>query len=147
MVRTRCLFAPVVSEDGTDLTFSLCNQILKDGTKHACRSCITGHRSSKCVHHDRELFPIAKKGRPSTQCKACKQRGTTHSGRCECQGKRKPKSQMPGAGEAGSSSQAIYASDGMAPRKDSSGASHFSSMPPSEDGAYAHSMQPYPTGG
>lgn len=50
-------------------------QIFKDGQKWACRSCITGHRSSKCVHEERELFPIAKKGRPSTasKCKACRE--------------------------------------------------------------------------
>lgn len=120
-------------------------QILKDGTKHACRSCITGHRSSKCVHHDRELFPIAKKGRPSTQCKACKQRGSAHSGPCECQNKRKTNSHAPGVGSAGASASGSGGyPEGLSSRKDSC-TSQSSSIPPSESSSYAH-MLPYSTG-
>ncbi|KAK9898009.1 hypothetical protein P389DRAFT_64618 [Cystobasidium minutum MCA 4210] len=119
--------------------------ILKDGTKHACRSCITGHRSSKCVHHDRELFPIAKKGRPSTQCKDCKQRGTP-GGRCECQLKRKPKAKAGTSSSANGSGQSTsYSAEGSTSRRES-GATQFSSFPTSEDGSYPR-MMGYPAGG
>lgn len=83
---------------------SICHvylQIVKDGQKWACRSCITGHRSSKCTHADRDLFPIAKKGRPSSHCKVCREAGIPSSSDeppppgCTCQAKRKARSSIP----------------------------------------------------
>lgn len=115
-----------------------CYQILKDGMKHACRSCITGHRSSKCVHHDRELFPIAKKGRPSSQCKNCKDTGTyTNAAGCDCQKKRKSKSRPETNAEqhASSSGLPFVAADPPTSirRKGSFSSVTGSSYPPSED--------------
>ncbi|KAK9893245.1 copper-fist-domain-containing protein, partial [Cystobasidium minutum MCA 4210] len=53
--------------------------ILLDGQKYACESCFKGHRVSKCTHTDRPLFVPNKKGRPSTQCKHCRDRRTSAS--------------------------------------------------------------------
>ncbi|KAG2206571.1 hypothetical protein INT47_008588, partial [Mucor saturninus] len=36
-------------------------------------TCIKGHRATHCKHTDRVLVPIKKKGRPSTQCKRCRE--------------------------------------------------------------------------
>lgn len=42
------------------------------GTKHACATCIRGHRSSSCTHSDRQLYEVRKKGRPVSQCPHCR---------------------------------------------------------------------------
>ncbi|KAI7872838.1 copper fist DNA binding domain-containing protein [Spinellus fusiger] len=44
-----------------------------DSKKWSCATCIKGHRASHCQHVDRPLFEIKRKGRPSTQCKTCKE--------------------------------------------------------------------------
>ncbi|KAG2233572.1 hypothetical protein INT48_009359, partial [Thamnidium elegans] len=36
-------------------------------------TCIKGHRATHCKHNERQLVPIKKKGRPSTQCKRCRE--------------------------------------------------------------------------
>ncbi|KAI7906647.1 uncharacterized protein BX663DRAFT_200403 [Cokeromyces recurvatus] len=50
-----------------------------------------GHRSSKCTHHDRELFEIKRKGRPITQCETCRLLRKTQQvhAKCECRIKKK----------------------------------------------------------
>ncbi|ORX62059.1 copper-fist-domain-containing protein [Hesseltinella vesiculosa] len=47
--------------------------MLIDGKKVACASCIKGHRATHCNHRDRPLVEIKKVGRPSTQCKKCRE--------------------------------------------------------------------------
>ncbi|KAI9252690.1 copper fist DNA binding domain-containing protein [Helicostylum pulchrum] len=47
--------------------------MLINGEKWACETCIKGHRATHCKHTDRQLVPIKKKGRPSTQCKRCRE--------------------------------------------------------------------------
>ena len=62
--------------------------IVIDGTKYACELCIRGHRSSNCIHRDRPLIKIRKKGRPSTTCVHCKElrksKNVNPSGTCQC---------------------------------------------------------------
>lgn len=62
--------------------------IVIDGTKYACELCIRGHRSSNCIHKDRPLIKIRKKGRPSTTCVHCKElrrsKNVNPSGTCQC---------------------------------------------------------------
>ncbi|CAO3636560.1 unnamed protein product [Cunninghamella blakesleeana] len=47
--------------------------IIINSTKYACASCIKGHRSTRCKHTERKLFPIRKKGRPVSQCDQCRE--------------------------------------------------------------------------
>lgn len=56
------------------------------GAKHACATCIRGHRSSSCTHVDRPLFEIRKKGRPVSQCPHCRdlRKAKSCHTRCEC---------------------------------------------------------------
>lgn len=60
--------------------------MIVSGTKHACATCIRGHRSSSCTHADRPLFEIRKKGRPVSQCPHCRDLRKIKSchTRCEC---------------------------------------------------------------
>ncbi|CAO3632560.1 unnamed protein product [Mucor hiemalis] len=60
--------------------------IMVNGVKHACASCIRGHRVKKCNHQDRELIPIVKRGRQVSQCNHCRDlRKTNHSHvKCTC---------------------------------------------------------------
>ncbi|KAI9637586.1 uncharacterized protein MKK02DRAFT_9645, partial [Dioszegia hungarica] len=53
--------------------------VLINEKKFACATCIKGHRVSGCTHTDRPLFEIKKKGRPSTQCKCCKDKRKSNS--------------------------------------------------------------------
>ncbi|KAI5787807.1 hypothetical protein FPQ18DRAFT_262946 [Pyronema domesticum] len=52
----------------------------------ACEACIRGHRVSGCNHHDRKLLPIAKKGRPVSQCNHCRAARKSRAShvRCDC---------------------------------------------------------------
>ncbi|KAI8362683.1 copper fist DNA binding domain-containing protein [Choanephora cucurbitarum] len=54
--------------------------------KYACIKCIKGHRSSKCMHTERELLEVKKKGRPVSQCESCRfLRKTRHvHAKCKC---------------------------------------------------------------
>ncbi|KAI8886153.1 copper-fist-domain-containing protein [Backusella circina FSU 941] len=61
----------IVSDDGKE-------------RKYACMTCIRGHRSSKCSHVNRELFEIKKKGRPISQCDACRQLRRTKQMHVKC---------------------------------------------------------------
>ena len=45
--------------------------VIREGIKYACNSCLSGHRTSKCGHSDRELIEIKKKGRPNSSCEIC----------------------------------------------------------------------------
>ncbi|PWW80804.1 hypothetical protein C7212DRAFT_361313 [Tuber magnatum] len=55
-----------------------------DGVKMACEACIRGHRVSGCNHSDRKLLPIAKKGRPVSQCNHCRQMRKARSAHVKC---------------------------------------------------------------
>ncbi|KIW04195.1 uncharacterized protein PV09_04503 [Verruconis gallopava] len=61
-----------------------------EGQKWACQSCIRGHRVSNCTHADRELFPIAPKGRPVKQCEHCRtaRKDKSHHAKCNCGNKK-----------------------------------------------------------
>lgn len=50
----------------------------------ACEACIRGHRVSGCNHHDRKLLPIAKKGRPVSQCNHCRHMRKSRSAHVKC---------------------------------------------------------------
>ncbi|RPA96701.1 hypothetical protein L873DRAFT_1829338 [Choiromyces venosus 120613-1] len=50
----------------------------------ACEACIRGHRVSGCNHSDRKLLPIAKKGRPVSQCNHCRQMRKARSAHVKC---------------------------------------------------------------
>ncbi|KAI9013811.1 copper fist DNA binding domain-containing protein [Phycomyces nitens] len=66
--------------------------ILIDNIKHACASCIKGHRSSSCQHKDRHLLPIRRKGRPISQCDQCREerkKRRVHQ-KCSCSSKKDP---------------------------------------------------------
>ncbi|OBZ85102.1 hypothetical protein A0J61_06844 [Choanephora cucurbitarum] len=52
--------------------------MLMNGEKWACETCIKGHRATHCKHTDRKLVLVKKKGRPSTQCKRCKELRVMH---------------------------------------------------------------------
>lgn len=60
--------------------------MIVSGAKHACATCIRGHRSSSCTHADRPLFEIRKKGRPVSQCPHCRDLRKIKSchTKCEC---------------------------------------------------------------
>ncbi|KIR33342.1 ligand-regulated transcription factor [Cryptococcus deuterogattii MMRL2647] len=62
--------------------------VLINDKKFACEKCIKGHRVSACTHTDRPLFEVKKKGRPSTQCKHCKEKrktaGSSVHTKCQC---------------------------------------------------------------
>lgn len=60
--------------------------MIVSGVKHACATCIRGHRSSSCTHADRQLYEIRKKGRPISQCPHCRDLRKLKSchTRCEC---------------------------------------------------------------
>lgn len=64
--------------------------MIVDGQKWACQSCIRGHRVSNCTHADRELFPIAPKGRPVKQCEHCRsaRKDKSHHAKCNCGNKK-----------------------------------------------------------
>lgn len=64
-----------------------------DGKKFACQACISGHRSNKCAHTERQLFEIRPRGRPCRLCRYCRERakmleegqeGRGPEGRCTC---------------------------------------------------------------
>ncbi|KAL7266785.1 hypothetical protein RUND412_010651 [Rhizina undulata] len=55
-----------------------------DGVKMACEACIRGHRVSGCNHSDRKLLPIAKKGRPVSQCTHCRHMRKSRSAHVKC---------------------------------------------------------------
>lgn len=101
--------------------------ILKDGQKWACRSCITGHRSSKCVHEERELFPIAKKGRPSTasKCKTCRDQQANQSEPviCKCETPQRVKAKVSPSLTTQDPGSSVAASPNGAVRSDSNGSS------------------------
>ncbi|RIA81286.1 copper fist DNA binding domain-containing protein [Glomus cerebriforme] len=65
-----------------------------DGVKYACATCIKGHRSTSCLHNDRELFAIKRKGRPITQCSHCRELRRTQKVhvKCNCNEKKKEES-------------------------------------------------------
>ncbi|KAJ6560966.1 copper fist DNA binding domain-containing protein, partial [Mycena sp. CBHHK59/15] len=46
-------------------------QVFVNNKKFACESCIKGHRSSSCLHTNRPLFEVKRKGRPVSQCEEC----------------------------------------------------------------------------
>ncbi|KAI5778080.1 hypothetical protein EDC01DRAFT_635053 [Geopyxis carbonaria] len=50
----------------------------------ACEACIRGHRVSGCNHHDRKLLPIAKKGRPVSQCNHCRHMRKSRAAHIKC---------------------------------------------------------------
>ncbi|KAH8154144.1 uncharacterized protein LAJ45_01912 [Morchella importuna] len=50
----------------------------------ACEACIRGHRVSGCNHSDRKLLPIAKKGRPVSQCSHCRHMRKSRSAHVKC---------------------------------------------------------------
>ncbi|KAH3680505.1 hypothetical protein WICMUC_000293 [Wickerhamomyces mucosus] len=62
--------------------------VLIGGVKYACERCIRGHRVTTCNHTDQPLMMIKPKGRPSSQCKHCKdmrKNKNSHStGSCTC---------------------------------------------------------------
>ncbi|CCH44830.1 Transcriptional activator HAA1 [Wickerhamomyces ciferrii] len=66
--------------------------VLIGGVKYACERCIRGHRVTTCNHTDQPLMMIKPKGRPSSQCKHCKElrknKNSHPSGSCTC-GKKK----------------------------------------------------------
>lgn len=64
--------------------------MIVEGQKWACQSCIRGHRVSNCTHADRELFPIAPKGRPVKQCEHCRsaRKDKSHHAKCNCGNKK-----------------------------------------------------------
>lgn len=70
--------------------------VLLNGQKFACQSCIKGHRSSSCNHKDRPLFEIRKKGRPVSQCDACRHLRRTKKlhVKCLCDGRRDPEADI-----------------------------------------------------
>lgn len=84
-------------------------QIWRDGQKWACRSCITGHRSSRCTHEDRELHPIARKGRPSSQSKLAQEEAKAremNNGQQSCSGGSSASSRAGSPGSSAASSEA-----------------------------------------
>ncbi|KAI7864498.1 copper fist DNA binding domain-containing protein [Spinellus fusiger] len=52
--------------------------------KFACLTCIKGHRSSGCLHTDRHLIEIKKKGRPVSQCAKCRERRKINQVHTKC---------------------------------------------------------------
>ncbi|CDR47318.1 CYFA0S31e00298g1_1 [Cyberlindnera fabianii] len=62
--------------------------VLIGGIKYACERCIRGHRVTTCNHTDQPLMMIKPKGRPSSQCKHCKEmrknKNSHSSGACTC---------------------------------------------------------------
>ncbi|KAL5628938.1 hypothetical protein BROUX41_002329 [Berkeleyomyces rouxiae] len=58
--------------------------MLVDGQKFACDACIRGHRVSSCQHHDRDLRPINRKGRPVTQCSECRHNRKARAAHVKC---------------------------------------------------------------
>ncbi|KAJ8652206.1 hypothetical protein O0I10_012167 [Lichtheimia ornata] len=52
--------------------------------KYACKTCIKGHRSTRCQHTDRELVEIKRKGRPISQCESCRQLRKTKQLHIKC---------------------------------------------------------------
>lgn len=62
--------------------------VLIAGVKYACERCIRGHRVTTCNHTDQPLMMIKPKGRPSSQCKHCKEmrknKNSHSSGSCTC---------------------------------------------------------------
>lgn len=62
--------------------------VLIGGVKYACERCIRGHRVTTCNHTDQPLIMIKPKGRPSSQCKHCKNLRVTKnvhsSSACTC---------------------------------------------------------------
>ncbi|WVN86318.1 uncharacterized protein L203_101481 [Cryptococcus depauperatus CBS 7841] len=68
--------------------------VLINDKKYACEKCIKGHRVSSCTHTDRPLYEVKKKGRPTTQCKYCKEKrktaGSSVHTKCMC-GSENPK--------------------------------------------------------
>lgn len=68
--------------------------VLIGGVKYACERCIRGHRVTTCNHTDQPLMMIKPKGRPSSQCKHCKElrknKNSHPSGACTCGKNKKP---------------------------------------------------------
>ncbi|KAF2429348.1 copper-fist-domain-containing protein [Tothia fuscella] len=64
--------------------------MIVNNQKYACNSCIKGHRVSACNHIQREVFPIAKKGRPVKQCEHCRsaRKDKSHHAKCDCGSKK-----------------------------------------------------------
>ncbi|CEP24003.1 Transcriptional activator HAA1 [Cyberlindnera jadinii] len=62
--------------------------VLIGGVKYACERCIRGHRVTTCNHTDQPLMMIKPKGRPSSQCKHCKEmrksKNSHSTGACTC---------------------------------------------------------------
>ncbi|KAM0755213.1 copper-fist-domain-containing protein [Meredithblackwellia eburnea MCA 4105] len=59
--------------------------VLINGVKFSCTPCIKGHRSANCVHPDRPLTEIKKKGRPPAQCPKCRELRKSKTGtKCQC---------------------------------------------------------------
>ncbi|KAJ2688549.1 copper-binding transcription factor [Coemansia sp. RSA 1285] len=58
--------------------------IFRGDKKFACYSCIRGHRASACIHEDRELREIRRKGRPVTQCSKCRELRKTRKAHVKC---------------------------------------------------------------
>ncbi|KAG2217182.1 hypothetical protein INT45_013194 [Circinella minor] len=69
----------------------------EDGTrrKYSCQTCIKGHRSTKCTHHNRQLFEIKPKGRPVSQCETCRELRKSKRIHVKCTCKNREKSLTP----------------------------------------------------
>ncbi|KAI8373769.1 copper fist DNA binding domain-containing protein [Blakeslea trispora] len=58
--------------------------ITVNGVRYACASCIRGHRVKNCVHQDRELIALSKRGRRLTQCNHCRDLRKTNNSHIKC---------------------------------------------------------------
>ncbi|KAJ6624154.1 copper fist DNA binding domain-containing protein [Mycena sp. CBHHK59/15] len=60
--------------------------VFVNAKKFACESCIKGHRSSSCIHTERPLFEVKKKGRPISQCEKCRElrQSRRYHSKCIC---------------------------------------------------------------
>ncbi|KAG2200949.1 copper fist DNA binding domain-containing protein [Mucor mucedo] len=66
--------------------------IVIDNIKYACQKCIKGHRSSRCDHTERNLMMVRRKGRPISQCDACREQRIKRQihQKCVCKAYDKP---------------------------------------------------------
>ncbi|KAI9347853.1 hypothetical protein BD770DRAFT_166641 [Pilaira anomala] len=55
-----------------------------NGVKHACASCIRGHRVKKCNHKERPMVPLVKRGRQISQCTHCRDLRLTNRSHVKC---------------------------------------------------------------
>ncbi|KAI8047941.1 copper fist DNA binding domain-containing protein [Gilbertella persicaria] len=64
--------------------------IIINNIKYACQKCIKGHRSSRCEHTERHLMVVRRKGRPVSQCEACRELRKVRQihQKCHCSNKR-----------------------------------------------------------